>query len=80
MVIIKHRFWTLAREGELVTLRQYETTTELRGDDAWHKGMEKMCEIVTTLNELPAVIRAEDIKEFSDEENASWLLQQSKDS
>jgi hypothetical protein len=80
MAIIKHRFWTLARNGDLCFLNQYETTTELRGDEAWHRGCEKIQSTIVPTATLGASMVHYDITEFTDEENATWLLQQPKDS
>lgn len=79
MSIVKERFWTLERKGNIIHLRQYETSTKLMGDEAHHKGIAKLKTLVGGLHMLPSFMILEDIQEFGTEENASWLMMQPVD-
>lgn len=76
MAIVKERFWTLERKDNIITLRQYESTTKLVGDEASFGGVEKIKTLMGDLHLLPSFMIMENIVEFSEEENASWLVQQ----
>lgn len=79
MSIITHRFWSLRRFGDNARLREYETKTKLQGDNALHVSCVQIREDEVRLRDIGDFMQGQNISEFTDEENASWLLQQPGD-